>query len=154
MGFIESVVEKYPKYAIVLLLIYSVLVTGASVVTFFYTNYYEAKKPYLTAVFKYCEDVSDTVGRIPWASQYPTDKVQDFWAYYHGKLVIVEDRNLASKMVDYGRVLRETTPANFSEQKYLLNGPALAVAGACRDLIKATWALSIVPWVDVQKPAQ
>ena len=84
MGFIELVVEKYPN-TIVLLLI-CVLVTGASVVTFFYSAYYEAKKPYLTAVFKYCEDVSDTAARIRSTNAYPGDKVEDFMAYYFGRL--------------------------------------------------------------------
>ena len=152
MGLMDTMVEKYPKYTIAILFLYSLLITGTSVVSFFYTSYYEAKKPYLTAVFTYCEEVSDTVARIRSASAFPQKSIDDFWAYYFGKLVIVEDQNLSSKMVAFGNILNEVNKANYTDKKKMLHSPALAVSGACRDLIKQTWSLSIVPWKDVQKP--
>ena len=57
-------------------------------------------------------------------------------------------------MVQYRNILVNVTPENFATEKEKLHNAALGISGACRDLIKATWQLSIVPWADVQKPAR
>jgi hypothetical protein len=142
MGVWETAAKQAPT---AILVIYSAVIT----IAYFYKAYYEAKKPYLSAVFAYCEDVSDIVARIRSSEEFPRDKVQSFWAYYYGKLVLVEDENLAGTMVAYGNVLRDITPENFLKEKEKLHNPALAVSGACRELIKATWKLSIVPWAEI-----
>ena len=56
-----------------------------------------------------------------------------------------------SKMVAYKEVLETVNPSNYSERKLLLERPAYAISGACRDLIKKSWDLSITPWSDLQR---
>ena len=53
-------------------------------------------------------------------------------------------------MVAYKDVLVTINPSNYSERKLKLEQPAYAISGACRDLIKKSWELSIAPWSDLQ----
>jgi hypothetical protein len=143
----DTLIKQLPDYAVVIVLIYGAVIA----IAYFYKAYYEAKKPYLTAVFTYCQDISEIVARIRSSDEFPGAEIQKFWAYYYGRLVIVEDENLAGKMVQYGKILLAITPENFSKEKEKLHNPALAVSGACRELIRATWRLSIVPWAKIEK---
>lgn len=56
-----------------------------------------------------------------------------------------------SKMVAYKEVLETVNPSNYSERKLQLERPAYAISGACRELIKKSWDLSIAPWSDLQR---
>jgi hypothetical protein len=51
----------------------------------------------------------------------------------------------------YKDVLETINPSNYSERKLQLQRPAYEISGACRDLIKQSWDLSIAPWSDLQK---
>ena len=82
MDFWEGVVKKYPRYTIIVLIAYGVGVTLVSAYTFVRSSYLEAKKPYLSAIFTYCEGISDTVARIARSGEYPNKQVEDFWSYY------------------------------------------------------------------------
>ena len=151
MDFWEGVVKKYPRYTIIVLIAYGVGVTLVSAYTFVRSSYLEAKKPYLSAIFTYCEGISDTVARIARSGEYPNKQVEDFWSYYLGKLILVEDKNLEGKMIAFGAKLDSINPSNYATEKDQLRRLALGVSGACRDLIKDSWSLSITPWDDLRK---
>jgi hypothetical protein len=53
-------------------------------------------------------------------------------------------------MVAYKKVLETISPSNYAERKLQLQRPAYEISGACRDLIKKSWELSIAPWSDLQ----
>jgi hypothetical protein len=54
-------------------------------------------------------------------------------------------------MVKLGKILKATTKDNFAAQRETLQTRALQVSGACRDLIRKSWKLSIRPWSELQK---
>jgi hypothetical protein len=142
---------EYPQYIVAVLIIYGLGISVLRTYVFIRTQYWEAKKSYMSALFNYCEEVSDIVGRLRSSDTYPADKAAAFWAYYFGKLILVEDMNLEKKMVAFGRLLESVNATNYAEKKKTLHNAALEVSGACRDLIKASWSLSIVPWDDLRE---
>jgi hypothetical protein len=144
----KTVSDQSPKFAIVLLILYSFFLTCFALYKLIASIYFEAKKDYLTKLSSYCESVSDIVARIAIADDYPSNLIKEFWAYYFGKLILVEDFPLEAAMVDLGKVLKNTNKDNFDKKRKKLEKGALAVSGACRDLMKMTWKLSISPWSD------
>jgi len=142
----KTLLDQWPHFAIALFGAYIIALTYQQISSI----YREAKRDYLTRLVSYCENISEIVARIATAEKYPASLIEDFWAYYHGKLVLVEDENLESAMIDYGILLRQINEQNFMNRRSLEN-PALKVSGACRDLMKKAWRSSITPWKDLQK---
>jgi len=145
---IKTLFDQSPKVAIALLCVYSFLLTCFALYKLIVSIFFEAKKDYLTKLSSYCESVSDIVARIAIADDYPATLIKEFWAYYFGKLILVEDFPLEEAMVNFGEVIKQTNKDNFDKQRKVLEEHALAVSGACRDLMKMTWKLSIRPWSD------
>jgi len=148
---VDQLVKKYPRYTIAILLVYALLVSAYTIYSSVRSYYIELKRPYLEDLAEACGNISEIVARISRSESYPTDKVEDFWSYYWGRLVLFEDSNLVSKMIAYKDVLETINPSNYSERKLQLQRPAYEISGACRDLIKKSWDLSIAPWSDLQK---
>ena len=146
----DQLVQKYPRYTIAILLVYALLVSSYAVYSLVRSSYIELKKPYLENLAEACGNISEIAARISRSESYPANKVEDFWSYYWGRLVLFEDNNLIGKMVAYKKVLETINPSNYSERKLQLEQPAYAISGACRDLIKESWKLSIAPWSDLQ----
>ena len=132
----DQLVKKYPRYTIAILLVYALLVSAYTIYSSVRSYYIELKKPYLEDLAEACGNISEIVARISRSESYPTDKVEDFWSYYWGRLVLFEDSNLVGKMIAYKDVLETINPSNYSERKLL---------------IKKSWDLSIAPWSDLQK---
>ena len=147
----DQLVKKYPRYTIAILLVYALLVSSYAVYSLVRSSYIELKKPYLENLAEACGNISEIAARISRSEFYPKDKVEDFWSYYWGRLVLFEDSDLIGKMVDYKNVLETSNESNYSERKLQLEKKAYAISGACRDLIKKSWDLSIAPWSDLQK---
>jgi hypothetical protein len=143
--------DKFPTLALVLLILYSFGLTCFTVYKLIYSIYFEAKKDYVAKLSSYCEHISDTVAKIATADAYPKRLISVFWEYYWGKLVLVESRELAEAMVDFGEILEKTNKKNFNSRRMMLKNSALTVSGECRDLITMTWKLSITPWKDLQQ---
>ena len=150
----DQLVKKYPRYTIAILLVYALLVSAYTAYSSVRSYYIELKKPYLEDMAEACGNISEIAARISRSDSYPKDKVEDFWSYYWGRLALFEDTNLARKMVDYGKVLDTTNPSNYAENKPQLEQRAYAISGACRDLIRRSWDLSIAPWSDLEKERQ
>ena len=137
--------------AIAVLILYGVGVTYKLITSI----YFDAKKDYLTKLLCYCESISNIVAGIAVAETYQTELIKEFWKYYYGKLILVEDKKLEKEMVAFGEVLERTNEKNFEERRVKLRSGALAVSGACRDLIRLSWRSSIVRGRDLeskQKP--
>jgi hypothetical protein len=147
---VTKLIEKYPTATLCLIIAYVAVTAVVAAYRWFYSAYSEAKKDYLQKLALYCEDVSDLVGQIAASNDYPKEKIEKFWTYYYGKLILVEDENMETVMVSLGSVLEDTTPQNYAEQREDIEDAVLAVSGACRDLIKGTWNLAIAPWRDLQ----
>jgi hypothetical protein len=147
----DQLIKKYPRYTIAILLVYALLVSTYTIYSSVRSYYIELKKPYLEDLAEACGNISEIAARISRSDLYPTDKVEDFWSYYWGRLVLFEDDNLARKMVDYKNVLATIDQSNYAKKKLDLQKPAYAISGACRDLIKSIWGLSIAPWSDLPK---
>jgi hypothetical protein len=94
----DQLVKKYPRYTIAILLVYALLVSAYTIYSSVRSYYIELKKPYLEDLAEACGNISEIVARISRSEAYPTDKVEDFWSYYWGRLVLFEDSNLVSKM--------------------------------------------------------
>jgi hypothetical protein len=151
---VTKLIGQYPGYTLALTLAYvtATLVIGGY--RAFYSAFLEAKKDYLAKLAAYCEEVSDTVAQIVASDEYPKQHINKFWAYYYGKLILVEDENLENKMVDLGTVLEKTTEQSFRDRRKEIANAVLEVSGACRDLLKKSWKLAIVPWRDLQRKSQ
>jgi hypothetical protein len=132
----DLLVKKYPRYTIAILLVYALLVSAYTIYSSVRSYYIELKKPYLEDLAEACGNISEIAARISRSDSYPADKVEDFWSYYWGRLVLFEDNNLAGKMVDHKNVLETINPSNYAENKLQLERRAYAISGACRDLIK------------------
>ena len=97
----DQPVKKYPRYTIAILLVYALLVSAYTIYSSVRSYYIELKKPYLEDLAEACGNISEIAARISHSESYPTDKVEDFWSYYWGRLVLFEDTNLVSKMIAY-----------------------------------------------------
>jgi len=152
---LTKIIEKYPQYTLILIAIYAMATTLVAGYRWIYSAIYEAKKDYLAKLVTYSEDVSETVAKIATSTSYPREEIGKFWAYYYGKLILVEDDILERKMIAFGVVLETVTEDHYgtrTEQDVeKIKDAALDVSGACRDLIKKSWRLSIIPWQDLQK---
>jgi hypothetical protein len=149
--FFEAVWKHSPGLAVGLLIIYSLALTCFAIYKLIISIYFDAKKDYLTKLSTYCENISEIVAKIAIAGAYPAILIKQFWEYYYGKLILVEDEALEGAMVELGDVLQVIDEENYQEWRAELEAGALAVSGACRDLMKKTWMLSIVPWKDLQR---
>jgi hypothetical protein len=147
----DQLIKKYPRYTIAILLVYALLVSTYTIYSSVRSYYIELKKPYFEDLAEACANISEIAARISRSKTYQADKVEDFWSYYWGRLVLFEDDNLARKMIDYGNLLDTIDPSNYSENKQQLQRRAYAISGACRELIKSIWGLSITPWSDLPK---
>ena len=147
---ITKFIETNPQITLSVMIIYVAATAVVAAVRWLHSAYFEAKKDYLIKLAAYCEDVSDIGGRIAGSNYYPNEQIEKFWVYYYGKLVLVEDEKLETVMVNLGNILVKTTQQNYAEQRADIEGAVLAVSGACRDLVKRSWRLAIVPWKDLQ----
>jgi hypothetical protein len=138
----DELYKNFPVVAIAVLLLYGVGVTYK----LFTSIYFDAKKDYLTKLLRYCESISEIVSKIAIAKSYPTELIEEFWKYYYGKLILVENKELEKQMVALAKILRRTDKKNFETQRIELKSSALSVSGACRELIKSSWRSWFVPW--------
>jgi hypothetical protein len=84
-----------------------------------------------------------------WATE--TDPIEwekarkTFWRLYWGPLDMVEDRNVESAMVKLGGLVRRDPVPQGSIPMPQLQQPSLALAHAARDLILASWNVTLEP---------
>jgi len=95
----DQLVKTYPRYTIAILLVYALLVSAYTAYSSVRSYYIELKKPYLEDLADACGNISEIAARISRSDSYPAGKVEDFWSYYWGRLVLFEDSNLVGKMV-------------------------------------------------------
>ena len=93
------------------------------------------QKPIVDRTLELCFAISELTAQMVSDQDPPTwyKARNDFWTYYHGRLVLVESSELSSAMVGYGRAVAAMTP----EHHETLGQNALAVSGACRKQIDA-----------------
>jgi hypothetical protein len=145
----KQIFDKWPRASIYLLIAYVILYSAFTAYETYRKNTYEAERTFVQAIFDQCSVASDMVARIATATSSSPElghEIERFWTLYYGKLVIVENNAVANAMKSFGNKLREH-PA-LGERDLLEK--ALTVGGACRDLIKASWGLSMAPWKDLQ----
>jgi hypothetical protein len=143
MEFWKTLIEKWPRMTVYALVIYAVGYSALYAYESYRKNIYEAEKPYIQGLYDECLNASELSAKISTAPNYSEDDIRDFWTLYYGKLVIFENDAVAKSMAEFGDALNETT---FGEDNEKLRTKSLTIAGACRDLIRDTWNLSISPW--------
>lgn len=151
----KQIFERWPRAAIYILAIYAI---GYSVYFAYETyrkNLYEAEHSYVQGIFDQCLAASDTTARIATATSRPEKDIADFWALYYGKLVVIENEAVAGAMREFGESVRQKVSFQSDVGDTKLINLALTVSGACRDLIKSSWGLSIAPWstLETKHPA-
>jgi hypothetical protein len=108
----------------------------------------ESKKPFLQARLTYCQEIVSLVSQIAITSPGDTRQkaIDQFWLYYHGRLVLVETRELESAMINFAKALSHpTTAEGIAHLTYEttrtrpINQAALSVARACRDMLSWSW---------------
>lgn len=107
----------------------------------------ESKKPFLQAQLDFCKDVVSHIEIVATAenAQDQESAIGQFWRYYHGRLVLVENDALEKAMVDFAQAIdhpttREYAPLTFQRAiTRPINQAALGVSRACRDLLKWNW---------------
>jgi hypothetical protein len=146
----DQLVKVYPRYTIAILLVYALLVSAYTIYSSVRSYYIELKKPYLEDLAEVRQHQRNRGAHFPFGL-LPGGQGRRLLVVLLGRLVLFEDSNLVSKMVAYKEVLETVNPSNYSERKLQLERPAYAISGACRDLIKKSWDLSIAPWSDLQR---
>ncbi len=97
----------------------------------------EFQQPMVTKTIELCFEVSKLTGdMVSDNGQHWSEDRAHFWSLYHGQLVLVENNELASAMVEYGNAVTEMTEAAHKNNSQL----ALHVSGACRKLIDSMMA--------------
>jgi hypothetical protein len=84
--------DHFPRLAVAALIAYSMVVTCFAGYKLLISIYSQAKKDHLTKLSSYCEHISDVVAQIAIAEAYHPELIEEFWRYYYGKLILVEDR--------------------------------------------------------------
>jgi hypothetical protein len=138
----KQIFDRWPRASIYLLALYFVGYSAFTAYETYRKNTYEAERPFVQAIFDQCLSAAETTARIATATSRLPEQEQIFWTLYYGKLVIIENNAVASAMKDFGQQLRNN-PNDLRTQ-------ALKVAGACRDLIKRSWGLSMEPWKQLE----
>jgi hypothetical protein len=144
----KELFKRWPRLSIYGLILYFVFYSLYFAYETYRKNTYDAERPYIENLFSECLATSDVAARIATAVDYPANEIKEFWRKYYGKLVIFEDETVAVAMKSFGDGLSKKGKESFNpdtQDKNLLK-LSLTLAGACRDLIKATWGLSMVPW--------
>jgi hypothetical protein len=70
---------------------------------------------------------------------------QAFWTLYWGPLAMVEDQNLATAMIAFGKLLPKDSASPSGLPMHDLDSPAIRIAHAARDLIQANWNVNLAP---------
>jgi hypothetical protein len=86
----DQLVKKYPRYTIAILLVYALLVSAYTVYSSVRYYYIELKSRTLKT-WRRLAATSAKLRRISRSESYPADKVEDFWSYYWGRLVLFEE---------------------------------------------------------------
>jgi hypothetical protein len=129
-----------------------VLVLVWTLYTFFWTNTRHASDEYYDYSLKQCHEVAELVGKI--AATNSKEEIRryrpDFYRYYYGTLVVVEDGALESAMVKMGRsietALGEPKSDDASSKPLSLQNAALRVSKACHDLVRPGLISQVKSW--------
>jgi len=140
--------KRWPTASLYALILYFVAYSAYYAYETYRKNAYEAERPYIQNLFDQCLATSDLVARIASAVKYPESEIREFWATYYGKFVIIENDEVADAMKKFAAKLQYSNQGSFGElaDQRELTKASLALAGACRDLIKSSWDLSMQPW--------
>jgi hypothetical protein len=119
---------------------------------FGHTYAQSVRQPFLKSQMDQCLAASESVARLASSVDFDTWKKarEQFWMLYLGPLAIVENvdpsgKNLvASAMVDFGTELRKVDAAKPQLPLSHLEGRAIAVSHACRDLMISRWRIGIL----------
>ena len=109
----------------------------------------EAKKPILQRQLDIYTNAAKVTGDLAALPRGPDwDHARNrFWSLYWGELAMVESRDVATKMVDFGNTLQalksNLTESAWLEKQETLHGLSLAVAHAARDSLEREWKVTL-----------
>jgi hypothetical protein len=145
----NQLVKKYPRYTIAILLVYALLVSAYTIYSSVRSYYIELKKPYLEDLAEACGNISECGAHFP-LGILPHGQGRRLLVVLLGAARALRGHQSREQDDRLQNVLETINPSNYSERKLQLEQPAYAISGACRDLIKKSWELSIAPWSDLQ----
>jgi hypothetical protein len=100
----------------------------------------EAKKPYYSTHLDLCSEASIAAATIATTKDPQKKKAatEDFWRLYWGPLGMVEETEVATAMIDFGKCLRGTCQQDLEQL-------SLALAHGCRTEISRHFDLTLPP---------
>jgi hypothetical protein len=130
----------------------------AGFIQFGTTSAFSIRQPFLEMQGNLCRSAAEHAARLASSSDSVTWKKsrEEFWMLYWGPLAIVEDvesqaeNRVEAAMVAFGAILKTIDQASPPLPVSSLEGPALNVAHACRDLLSTKWNFGILRWFKQQ----
>jgi hypothetical protein len=117
------------------------LVVGGAIGLWKYSDSVEIefRKPFWERQISLYFDATSSAATL--ASNSEADALRDaeaqFWNLYYGPLALVEDRKVATAMINFGQCLKE----NCSQGE--LKNLSLSLARACRESISTSWSIDL-----------
>jgi len=122
----------------------SILTASVGVYQFTVQQGQANRRPFLEQQLAICVEASDTAARLATETD-PKEWERArgaFWRLYWGRLALVEDREVESAMIDFGRQLSAkgaTLPRDD------LQNPSIELAHSARNLILRSWDVKLPP---------
>ena len=112
---------------------------------------HERQKPFVEAQMKYYFEAAETATQIPRTADEKTrqELIARFWQLYWGPLAVVEDAEVETAMIAYGKQLKED-PRNAAALETL----SLGLARSCRNSLKRLWVPELGSVQDTRPPAK
>ena len=105
-----------------------------------------AMSPFLEKQLEAYLEITGITAKLATTSDRTTfdSKKEEFWSFYFGKLVVLEDNSVESAMVKYGELLKIT---NFEDElnRDKLKQASMRVAQSCRLSIAKSWKIDLAP---------
>jgi hypothetical protein len=126
----------------------------AGFIQFGTTSAFSVRQPFLERQTELCVSAAEYAARLASTLDMDTWKKsrEEFWMLYWGPLAIVEDveshthNRVEGAMVDFGTELNKISPTSPSLPASVLEGQAINVAHACRDLLSSKWKVGVLKW--------
>ena len=135
------------QWTVILPWVLSVLTAGAGIWQFAVQQGQANKRPFLEQQLAISVETTDTAARLATETDpVEWDKARaSFWRLYWGRMSLVEDRGVESRMVEFGRLIPMGPIAADKLPQENLQVPALNLAHAQRQLILESWGVKLAP---------
>jgi hypothetical protein len=128
-------------------LVVSILTVWVGIWQFLLQQIQSNKQEFGKKQLELCVQATDAAARLA-ETKDPVEwekSRQAFWILYWGPLAIVEDQNMATAMIDFGKHLPKDSVPPSGLPVHDLDAPAINIAHAARNLIQTNWNVNLAP---------